>query len=183
MNTYNFIETYKIENTNLCDNLIKYWKKNKEYKFEGTLGDNIIDKTMKDSIDVCFFNTSKNKTIRSFFKQLSSNVQEYITKYRIVSKVHTSPQNLIQYYDKGGGYRRLHYERDNVGVTSRQLVYMLYLNTVTNNGGTEFPYQNITTPAIKGNLIIWPAEFTHPHKGIVSPTQEKYIATGWFELK
>ena len=183
MNTYNFIETYKIENTNLCGDLIKYWKKNKEYKFEGSVGNEVIDKTMKDSIDVCFFNTSKNKTIINFFKELSNKVQEYITKYRIASNVKTSPQNLIQYYNKGGGYRRLHYERDNVVVTSRQLVYMLYLNTVTDKGGTEFPYQNITTPAIKGNLIIWPAEFTHPHKGIVSPTQEKYIATGWFELK
>ena len=64
----------------------------------------------------------------------------------------------------------------------RQLVYMLYLNTVTDKGGTRFPYQKITTPAIKGNLILWPAEFTHPHQGIISPTQEKYIATGWFDI-
>ena len=183
MSLYNFIETYKIENINLCDDLIKYWKKNKEYKFKGTVGNNVIDKTMKDSIDVSFFNTSKNKTIKSFFKQLSNKVQEYITKYHIGSNVHTSPQNLIQYYDKGGGYPRLHYERDSAVVTSRQLVYMLYLNTVTDKGGTEFPYQNTTTSAIKGNLIIWPAEFTHPHKGVISSTQEKYIVTGWFELK
>ena len=60
---------------------------------------------------------------------------------------------------------------------------MLYLNTVTDKGGTEFPYQHIITPAIKGNLIIWPAEFTHPHRGVISPTQKKCIVTGWFELK
>lgn len=26
------------------------------------------------------------------------------------------------------------------------------------------------------------SQFTHPHKGIVSPTEEKYIVTGWFEI-
>ena len=55
-------------------------------------------------------------------------------------------------------------------------------NTVTDKGGTEFPFQNVILSATKGDLALWPAEFTHPHKGIISPTQEKYIATGWFEL-
>ena len=59
---------------------------------------------------------------------------------------------------------------------------MLYLNTVTDNGGTYFPRQDTLTNAIKGDMIIWPAYFTHPHRGIVSETQEKYICTGWFEL-
>ena len=59
---------------------------------------------------------------------------------------------------------------------------MLYLNTINNKGGTEFPYQKITFNAIKGNLIIWPADFTHPHKGVISETEEKYIVTGWFEI-
>ena len=59
---------------------------------------------------------------------------------------------------------------------------MLYLNTVKDKGGTEFIFQNVVTPAIKGNLLIWPAEFTHLHRGIISPTEKKYIATGWFEI-
>ena len=101
---YNFIETYKIDNINLCDDLIKYWKINKEYKFEGKVqgsSESITDKMTKDSIDVCFFNPSENKTIKSFFKQLSNKVQEYTTKYGMVDRIHTSPQNLIQCYDKG----------------------------------------------------------------------------------
>ena len=36
--------------------------------------------------------------------------------------------------------------------------------------------------AKKGKLVIWPTDFTHPHKGVISHTEEKYIATGWFEL-
>ena len=35
--------------------------------------------------------------------------------------------------------------------------------------------------AVKGLTIIWPADFAWTHKGIVSPDQEKWIATGWFK--
>ena len=64
---------------------------------------------------------------------------------------------------------------------SRALVYMTYLNDVS-NGGTEFLYQEFKTEARKGLTLIWPAEWTHTHKGIVSPDKEKYIITGWFNL-
>ena len=36
--------------------------------------------------------------------------------------------------------------------------------------------------AVEGRLVIWPAYWTHIHCGIVSKTQTKYIATGWFEF-
>ena len=58
---------------------------------------------------------------------------------------------------------------------------MLYCNTLK-NGGTEFPLQDKILQAKKGKLVIWPTDFTHPHKGVISHTEEKYIATGWFEL-
>ena len=61
----------------------------------------------------------------------------------------------------------------------RSLVFMTYLNDVE-DGGTEFLYQNLTIPAKKGLTLIWPAFFTHTHKGQISKTKEKYIVTGWF---
>jgi hypothetical protein len=60
----------------------------------------------------------------------------------------------------------------------RCLVFMTYLNDVE-DGGTSFKYQNIDMPAQKGLTVMWPAYWTHMHKGIVSDTKEKYIATGW----
>jgi hypothetical protein len=62
---------------------------------------------------------------------------------------------------------------------TRILVFMTYLNDVP-DGGTEFIYQNIISPAKKGLTLIWPAEFTHLHRGQISKTKEKYIVTGWF---
>lgn len=54
---------------------------------------------------------------------------------------------------------------------------MLYLNNVP-DGGTEFKYQNIITPAVKGNLIIWPADFTHTHKGVISKQKKNILQLG-----
>ena len=35
----------------------------------------------------------------------------------------------------------------------------------------------------KGLTVIWPADWTHTHRGVPSPSQDKYIATGWYNLK
>ena len=181
MNTFNFIEEYKLDNK-ICNNFINYFKKNTEYKGLGNSSkQGLVDTSIKNSTDVNFFNCSTNKNIITFFKELSKCLNSYIQKYNIKNAMQTHICNNIQYYKPKQGYPALHYERVNVAPT-RQLAYMLYCNTVTDKGGTEFPYQNITLSAVKGKLAIWPAEFTHPHRGIISDTQEKYIVTGWIEI-
>ena len=177
-----FIEEYKIK-PSLCDEIINYHKNNTEYKVVGTIDGGRIDPKVKDSMDVIFYNESSHPTILAFFAALKTCLIQYVNKYFIGSnhKIHTSSGNLIQYYKKGGGYSQLHYERSNLLTTKRQLVYMLYCNTLK-NGGTYFPFQKKTLKAQKGKLVIWPSDFTHPHQGVISHTQEKYIATGWFEI-
>jgi hypothetical protein len=34
----------------------------------------------------------------------------------------------------------------------------------------------------KGLTLIWPADWTHFHKGIPAPNEEKMIVTGWYDL-
>ena len=172
MNTFNFIEEYKIS-TKLCNDIISYYKNSKEYKEKR--------QDILNSFNVYFFNSSKEKCIVSFFNELNKCAKQYVDKYNLNSSIKTSFSTNIQHYKANTGYVNLHYERSGE-YPKRQLVYMLYLNTINDGGGTEFPYQKITFNAIKGNLIIWPADFTHPHKGIISKTKEKYIVTGWFEI-
>ena len=52
MNTFNFIEEYKIPEK-ICDDLITYYKKNTEYKNIGQTGLG-INKKIKNSTDVSF---------------------------------------------------------------------------------------------------------------------------------
>ena len=56
---------------------------------------------------------------------------------------------------------------------------MTYLNTVKDGGGTEFYYQNKKFKAKEGVTLIWPADWTFTHRGIISKKCEKYIITGW----
>ena len=46
---------------------------------------------------------------------------------------------------------------------------------------TYFENYDRITDAVEGRCVLWPPYWTHFHKGIVSNTQTKYIATGWFE--
>lgn len=83
----------------------------------------------------------------------------------------------IQKYLPGGGFKKWHFENDIID--NRVLVFMTYLNDVE-NGGTEFLYQNLTAPAKKGLTLIWPAAWTHTHRGQITDLEEKYIITGWY---
>ena len=107
----------------------------------------------------------------------------YRETYPCVDKV--DPWNVcsvynIQKYDPGDGYHALHCENCNAATVQRVMAWMIYLNTVTDEGGTYFSCYDKTLEAKEGRLVIWPAYFTHQHKGVVSKTQTKYIATGWY---
>ncbi len=86
----------------------------------------------------------------------------------------------IQKYNPNEGYYTLHCENGGGKGLKRMLVWMIYLNTVTDKGGTYFSSYDKTINAQQGRVVIWPAYWTHFHKGIPSPTQTKYIATGWY---
>ena len=60
------------------------------------------------------------------------------------------------------------------------MVFMTYLNDVTDGGETEFYHQQLKIKPKKGLTVIWPAGYTHVHRGITSNTETKYIATGWY---
>jgi hypothetical protein len=182
-----FIYQYFLEDLSLCDQLIDYHKKHEEYKSAGisNLG---VNKDIKDSIDVTFFNSSNNKAIQKYYQQLSIGTQAYIDKYNLYGLYHTLDGTNIQYYAPGGGYKKWHCERNNATLAdgsimyNRALVFMTYLNDVTDDGETEWLYQKVKIQPKKGLTVIWPTDFTHTHRGIPSKTQEKYIVTGWLHM-
>ena len=55
----------------------------------------------------------------------------------------------------------------------------LYLNTIKEGGETEFLYLNKRVKAKVGRMIIFPAGYTHTHRGNPPIGEEKYIATTW----
>lgn len=82
-----------------------------------------------------------------------------------------------------GGFHNWHCEHGpTMGSYRRIAVWLLYLTTHEGSGETEFLQQGIKFQPKKGTLVIWPAGFTHPHRGNPVYDKDKYIATGWFEF-
>ena len=175
----NFILAFQINNDELLDGLIEYHKNNKEYKYRSEV---THDKEVKQSTDVNIQISSNNKFIKSYMNYLVSGLTEYYKKYKhFNSELCISEGFNIQYYDPNGGYKQWHNERGEHQAHQRALVFMTYLNDVPDGGGTEFAYYpEVKLKAKKGLSIIWPTDFTHTHKGIISQQHEKWIITGWF---
>ena len=86
----------------------------------------------------------------------------------------------IQHYAPKQGYHAWHSERAGVGIANtRLLAFMTYLNDVENGGETSWLYQNLKIKPERGLTVIWPADWTHTHRGITAPNEHKYITTGW----
>jgi len=115
-------------------------------------------------------------------KYLFESMEEYKIEYPFLDSEDmpawaTNTLANIQKYKPNKYYKLEHCEEG--PTNSRMLAWMIYLNTVNKGGGTYWPQQNVTTKAIAGDLYIWPAAWTHSHRGIVAPEEEKYIITGW----
>ena len=72
-------------------------------------------------------------------------------------------------------------ERGGLAKADRHLVFMTYLNDVVDGGETEVSSENEIKPE-KGLTVICSTDWTYTHRGLTSPTQTKYIATGWFNF-
>lgn len=183
-----FIGGWFLSDLKICDELIQYFHA-KEGKVEGEIGhDHQVNKDIKDSLDLYIPPAHFNHPIVAKYLRLLREVSNaYGEKYqaaRVVQPWGITENINIQYYKPAGGYKEWHTERIGRQLPSanRHLVFMTYLNDVNDEGGTEFYYQRLRCQPRKGLTLIWPVDWTHLHRGVVSPTEEKYIITGWFSF-
>ena len=59
------------------------------------------------------------------------------------------------------------------------LAFMVYLNDVDEGGETEFLYQSKRIKPVRNTFVVWPAGFTHTHRGNPPLSNVKYVITGW----
>jgi hypothetical protein len=88
----------------------------------------------------------------------------------------------FQLYTKGIGFYRRHTDSNPVAEASRVLGVIMYLNTVDQGGGTEFPLHGVTVEAIAGRVCIFPAIWTHPHIGIMPISNDKCIISTFLKV-
>ncbi len=125
--------------------------------------------------------------IKDFFTHLVAAHEQYMDIFDILRPPGTDPHhvfefNIQRYYPKTQAYHAWHHEASSPPVTDRVLAWMTYLNTVEIGGETEFKYQQKKVQPEQGRTMIWPAGFTHAHRGLVAESEKKYIITGWFRF-
>ena len=121
---------------------------------------------------------------RMFFNGLQQCYDTYAEEFSVLKdgKIHGTAMKM-QRTSPGGGYHVWHSEQGNGTHAERVLVYMLYLNDLgeAEGGETEFLYQRTRIRPEENTMVVWPAAFTHTHRGnTVLGEQSKYIVTGWF---
>ena len=159
---------------------------NDDRRVKGQLGMGKVILKDKDSVDLpCNFAYEEydDPYNNILLPALRKCVDQYVHKYHFLQDYY--PFNFaygynLQYYGEGQGYRRLHCEhrpeKDN-SLQDRMMAWMIYLNDAV--CGTYFLHQDIITPAVQGDCVLWPAYWTHPHQGVTPNIGDKYIATGW----
>ena len=121
-----------------------------------------------------------------FFENLMNNIfSSYDVKYNILSKKSINEVYVNDFKTQktlpSEGYHMWHYENSAQVVSDRIAVWTVYLNDVHEGGETEFLHQSIRIKPKKGTVCIFPAAYTHMHRGNPPLSGEKYIATGWFK--
>ena len=172
----------------ICDDLIKYFDEHPDRQLRGTILNEIDvqieDDSRKKSMDIGFNilqDEEDSRVMSEYLMYLNLFIREYEHKYNragLIAEYNITEGINLQKYEPGEGYKNWHCERNGLKDQTRCLVFMTYLNDVE-DGGTEFMYQKITSPAKKGLTMIWPSDWTHTHRGQISQTHKKYILTGW----
>ena len=189
-----FIDEFQISDLTLCDSLLQLYNDahDRGMTFAGQSGAmGQARPEIKASTDFWLNDCDKlgppeKYRWPEYQAELNGFIDIYLDKYKFFEYggMFTSrhlPQ--IQHYKPGEGYHKWHIDGAQMNSCDRAMVYMTYLNDVTEGGGTMFYHQKVTTKAVKGKTLIFPAAYTHLHKGEISKTQHKYILTGWIWWK
>ena len=189
-----FIDEFQLSDLTLCDSILKMFDDahDRGLTFAGQSGAmGQARPEIKASTDFWLNDCDKlgppeKYRWPEYQAELNGFIDLYLDKYKFFEYggMFTSrhlPQ--IQWYKPGEGYHKWHIDGAQMNSCDRAMVYMTYLNDVTEGGGTMFMHQDVTTKAVKGKTLIFPAGYTHLHKGEISQTQHKYILTGWIWWK
>lgn len=173
-----------------CQNIINTFESS-DLKQPGVLyGENGFDSEgSKKSTDISFHpgyleDSTWGPLLKELIPIIEKGKADYMTRYWLgMERIDPFEINSffnIQRYLPSEGFLGYHCERASLKHSNRILAWMIYLNDVTDAGETEFHYQHHFEEAEQGKLVIWPSDWTYMHRGVPSPTETKYIITGWF---
>ena len=144
------------------------------------LEDNTFWSSISDEKEDSYNLSVSMAIVQKYNEAIALCYQEYSEKFHILYHLHGCQYTVnIQKNEPGQGYHIWHHEIEAKQAASRFLVSMMYLNTVVEGGETEFLYQHRRIQPKNGRVVLWPAQWTHTHRGNSPLKGNKYIATSW----
>lgn len=174
-----------------CNNIINYYEDLKKLNLTVDYKNYASGRDTERKDETVFVFEPEVFGIRATHQMLESFIPKFWECYRIYtenygilrsSKKHGMNYARVQKTLPGQGYHTWHYEDDSLDTCQRLVTFILYLNDIQEGGETEFLYLHKRVQAKAGRLVIWPAGFTHTHRGNQPLSGEKYILTGWLDL-
>lgn len=189
-----FIREYEMPQPGVCDALVACFERCRELGCveRGRLGRHRLRLDLKDSYDLSLAHipppvrSEFGAAFDAYVGHLGDCLEDYMTRFPHL-RTHTrachinEPPN-IQHYPPGGGFFQEHFENGGPDVAGRVLTFQSFLNDIEEGGGTRFVYQGYVCRPGKGKTVLWPAGFTHVHRGEKAPHEDKYIITGWWSF-
>lgn len=172
----------------LCEKLITLFEKAHSSGFTVSRQNHDKSKKMEKDDDALFILESDLSSYRISTEVLAciwkNAYHFYAEKYDVLKtlEMHTIYDLKIQKTGVGGGYHIWHCEHGGRSVSNRMMAFTIYLNTVDEGGETEFLYQSKRIKSEKGTIVLFPASYTHTHRGNPPLSNPKYIVTGWIEF-
>ena len=119
--------------------------------------------------------------VDQYFSSIGNLVNHYQTENLIPGSTFC-PGFKVHQVNQGEGYYDFHIENANRDVATRVLTFMTYIEKPESGGETEFLFQSKRIEPEVGTTIIWPAYFTHPHRGNPVLSGRKTYITGWYSF-
>jgi Rps23 Pro-64 3,4-dihydroxylase Tpa1-like proline 4-hydroxylase len=186
----NLIYVQKSLPSTLCKQIITFFENEENKNIGRMLGG--VDLNYKNTLDfpIPINNLDWNEINSILQNELQNHLSNYIKEVKEIFGYNILKTNEndflfedsynIQKYTKNEGFYKYHndFYIDVSKNAYRKLAYIWYLNDVDEGGETEL-LKNILIKPSCGNILLFPACWTFPHRGIMPISNDKYIITGW----
>jgi hypothetical protein len=188
----NFIEVYeKVFDAKFCNTMIDCFNNAETMGFCKIRQEenSSVNKLQKDDSMIFYpqslrLNSFDNDLVSHFNNTLNNSLRLYESKYASLCNLPPMSSHIIKMQKTlpGQGYHIWHCEHSNAEMMNRVLTWTAYMNDDFDAGETEFLYQQYRYKPQQGDIVIFPAAFTHTHRGNPPYNGTKYIITGWVEF-
>ncbi len=179
-----FICQYQMTDTSTCPEAIMNANRSSRWGQSGTMGG--TNTYMRDSDQLHFLEASppvEHEPILAFAQEC---LDHYVAEHKPANDVppfgFAEGYNILR-YKPGQAYHAVHADCGagmmNHLVGRRHLTFVMYLNTITEGGETEFPKQGIKAQPVEGRAVIFPSTWTHAHRSLPAKVDRYLFNIFW----